>query len=481
MNKGLLILLLFFIIKFDAVYAQSNAFLLFGGDKNDYGVSLVEKSNAKGYLVLGSTRSYGSGSSDYYFISLNADFLQLSENAIGGIHHDIPSKIKRIAFNEYIVLGAVYDFKPGLLNHSLTYVDGLGNFLKRDVLWRGRTDIPGNFLLENNNEKVIFGMAAQTDKRGQAKLMKVNSEGELYFEVEYGDLYVSDYGFDILSQNDGYLLLSTHYCEFTESSSFITYTLPSDISVLKVNLEGEVQWEYRYEGDDFDYAYSFVEINDFVYVAVNTRSEDSQSFDIKVLKIDDQGLLVDSFDFGGEGFEYAYKILRDSNDDLLLCGVSASDVDKPSFYALKIGTDGELLWEKKISEDASIYAYDVIENAKGNYVFTGKYATELENSDLFLIELNKSGDIISNQDQTANNEILIYPNPSNGTLVLNSGEISVETVLIYSITGKLVYQEEYSNVGSFIPIDLNELSGGVYILEAVDSHQNHHQQKITLY
>ena len=324
-------------------------------------------------------------------------------------------------------------------------------------------------------------MAAQTDKRGQAKLMKVNSEGELYLEVEYGDLYVSDYGFDILSQNDGYLLLSTHYCEFTESSSFITYTLPSDISVLKVNLEGEVQWEYRYEGDDFDYAYSFVEINDFVYVAVNTRSENSQSFDIKVLKIDDQGLLVDSFDFGGEGFEYAYKILRDSNDDLLLCGVSSSDVDKPSFYALKISMDGELLWEKKISEDASIYAYDVIENAKGNYVFTGKYATELENSDLFLIELNKSGDIISNQDQTANNEILIYPNPSNGTLVLNSGEISVETVLIYSITGKLVYQEEYSNVGSFIPIDLNELSGGVYILEAVDSHQNHHQQKITLY
>ena len=69
-----------------------------------------------GYLVLGTTRSYGSGSSDYYFISLNADFLQLSENAIGGIYHDIPSKIKRIAFNEYIVLGAVYDFIPGLLN-----------------------------------------------------------------------------------------------------------------------------------------------------------------------------------------------------------------------------------------------------------------------------------------------------------------------------------------------------------------------------
>ena len=73
-----------------------------------------------------------------------------------------------------------------------------------------------------------------------------------------------------------------------------------------------------------------------------------------------------------------------------------------SFYAIKINGDGELIWEKKIERNASIYAYDMIETKNHNYLFTGKYAHDVNNSDIFLYGPN-----IQNNSLTQITDLLI--------------------------------------------------------------------------
>jgi hypothetical protein len=460
--------------------AQEDIFLLFGGQKNDYGVSLVEKYGANGFIILGSTRSYGKGSSDFYTISLDADLQILNTTRIGGGHHDLPNKIYRTANDSYVILGSVFDFMPGLLNFTLTYVDGLGNMLNREVLWRPKTNIAGNLIQENGNT-VVVGMSSDFDVRGQTKLVKFDQEGNVVLEVEYGEYDVSDYGFDIISNDQGYILLNTNYCEYTESASFITYSLPSNVSVLQVDKTGEVIWEYRYEGDDFDYAYSMVESDGYIYIAMNSRSEDAQSFDSIVLKLNEQGELVDRFSYGGEGFEYAYKIIVDSNSDLVLCGVSSSDVDRPSFYAFKINKEGDLLWERKLSANASIYAYDVIESAKGTFLFTGKYAETKNDAQVFLVELDKYGEPISHVKSAKKPIIEIYPNPTSDKVILNMGSLAIKEIRIYDISGKIIIDTQKNISNSIIIFDLSIYNTGMYILDLVDENNVHYKEKISLY
>lgn len=460
--------------------AQEDVFLLYGGEKNDFGVSIVEKEGEDGFIILGSTRSYGAGSSDFYIISLNSELQTLNETTIGGEHHDLPKKIYHVENNTYVLLGSVYDFLPGRINYALSYVDGLGNLINREVLLRSKNDIAGN-LIQDNGIKVIIGMSSDTDGRGQAKMIKMDQEGEVLLEVDYGEAAVSDYGFDIISNDQGYILLNTNYCEYTESASFISYSKPSDVSVLQVDELGEVIWDYRYEGDDFDYAYSMVEENGFIYIAMNTRSGNAQSFDCRVLKLNQEGELVDSFLYGGEGFEYVYKIIVDSNSDLVLCGVSSSDVDRPSFYAFKINLDGELLWERKLSADASIYAYDVIESSAKTYLFTGKYAFSREDAQMFLVELDKDGNSISRSKAKTTSEIKLYPNPTKGKIVVSTGNRSINQISLFNMAGEIIYYSENYSLHTFINLDLSIYSKGMYILDLVDENNIHYKEKISLY
>ena len=480
MKISKIIALIFALLLLSPSKAQEDLFLLYGGDKNDFGVSLVEKDGAVGYLILGSTRSYGSGSSDYYLISVNSDLQSLNETSIGGNHHDLPKRIYPYGNNNYVIIGSVFDFKSGLLNYALTYVDGLGNFINRDVLWRAKNDIAGNLIQENGNN-IIVGMSSDVDSRGQTKLLKIDSEGNVLVETDFGEELESDYGFDIISNELGYILLSTNYCEYTDAATFISYTLPSEVSVLQVDEFGEALWEYRYVGDDFDYAYSMVENSGFIYVAMNTRSGDAQSFDCKILKLNTEGELVDSYLFGGEGFEYAYRIIVDSNKDLVVCGVSSSDVERPSFYAFKMDQYGDLIWERKLSTEASIYAYDVIESSNGSFLFTGKYAYSKEDAQVFLVELDKDGVPISQSNAIVKSEIKMYPNPTGGKLIVNTGDIAIKQINIYSIGGEIIYSVENSSVNAFITIDLAIYSSGMYILDLVDVENIHYKEKISLY
>lgn len=473
--------LLIILITSTLIQAQTNAFLTFGGPKNDEGLTLLEKENNNGFLIGGTTRSYGEGSTDYYIIILNKDFKVLNESYLGGPHNDMLKSMIKGDANEYLLFGSSYDFAPGGLNFNITRIDDLGNFINRKEVYRSKVDVAYKIIRTSSNNFIMMGMAAGPDAFGQAKLIKIDSQGEIILEKDYGNAGVRDHGFDILENENGFLILSTNYCEIGLSAAFGGFSNQSDISIIQTDYEGEVLWEYQYLGDDFDYAYSFVQSDENIFIAVNTRSEEAQSFDVRILKLNLQGELSDSFNFGGGGFEYAYKIIIDSNDDLLICGTTSSNVDKPSFYAVKFTEWGDVIWEKSIEENASIYAYDVIERSNGNYLFTGKYAYDRDDSDVFLLELNSNGEIVYQKEVPDGDGMLVYPNPTNGTIIINTGEVEVASVFLYDMMGRLVILDKNDDLEKYISLDLNDLSQGIYILDIIDIDNKHYQRKISRY
>jgi len=69
------------------------------------------------------------------------------------------------------------------------------------------------------------------------------------------------------------------------------------------------------------------------------------------------------------------------------------------------------------------------------------------------------------------NGILIYPNPTSGQIIVQHLQLpeNLRGINVYSATGQLVYQKQFTSttVSSYIPLNLTALSSGVYMLRLV--------------
>lgn len=73
----------------------------------------------------------------------------------------------------------------------------------------------------------------------------------------------------------------------------------------------------------------------------------------------------------------------------------------------------------------------------------------------------------------------IYPNPSNGSLTLTSLRGTKQSVKVYDLLGRVVYQNELSFTNNQASINLNT-TDGVYILELTDGEGNSSRQRIEI-
>ena len=65
--------------------------------------------------------------------------------------------------------------------------------------------------------------------------------------------------------------------------------------------------------------------------------------------------------------------------------------------------------------------------------------------------------------------LLLYPNPSNGQFNINttglSGDVKVE---VYTLEGKMVYNQTFTQGASLLTVSLSEVSKGDYLVKVTD-------------
>ncbi|WP_299441201.1 reprolysin-like metallopeptidase [uncultured Aquimarina sp.] len=72
------------------------------------------------------------------------------------------------------------------------------------------------------------------------------------------------------------------------------------------------------------------------------------------------------------------------------------------------------------------------------------------------------------EEEIVSNEVLLFPNPNKGSFVLNyKGQNNLEKLLIYDITGKIVYEETLSGFNEQKQISLNNAQAGIYLARII--------------
>jgi hypothetical protein len=209
----------------------------FGGSGIDSGYS-VQQTPDGGYIIAGTTTSFGAGESDIYLVKTNTNGDLVWDKTFGGSGRDEAHSLRQTVEEEYIIVAFTGSFGSGRENVYLIKTDVDGR-----ELW-GRTFEPGNFgdYLESavGNEAcqtadggfVIIGWAESVSS--WVLLIKTDADGNALWSKTF-DRDERDSGFSVQETTDGGYIIAgeTGHYDYSRDS------YQSDIALIYYKPEPE--------------------------------------------------------------------------------------------------------------------------------------------------------------------------------------------------------------------------------------------------
>lgn len=273
-----------------------------GGDKIDNGTSLVEMDD-EGILVGGYSNSLGIGKAgenprgfDAWVVKVDAGGGVIWNKILGGAGEEAVHAMEKTIDGDVICVGS----------SSSSDGDLTGNFGGKDF-WAFKLDPLGNYIWKKN-----YGSKGQDEARAVANtsdggyiiagsidstggnvtsryglkdcwIVKINFDGDIEWQRTYGGSGNDEAHSIIQTADGGYLFIAT-----TESydNNVSKYYGMKDIWIVKLKPNGDIEWQRTIGGSKNDVAYSVVETEDYGYaIAASVNSNDGN---VDVGKIDDR-------------------------------------------------------------------------------------------------------------------------------------------------------------------------------------------------
>ncbi|MCK4576076.1 hypothetical protein KAU34_06690 [candidate division WOR-3 bacterium] len=205
MPKKVLLHFFLFSFYFSLSYAQAPGTLwtkTYGGTESDIGSSVQQTSDG-GYIIAGSTNSFGVDGTDVYLIKTDASGDTLWTRTYGGINGDQGYSVQQTSEGGYIVVGETDSFGAGFYDFYLVKTDSFG-----DTLWTktygGQFYESGESVQQTSDGGYIIG--GYTDSFGAGKsdayLVKTDANGDILWTKIFGGTSF-EYGFSAEQTLDG--------------------------------------------------------------------------------------------------------------------------------------------------------------------------------------------------------------------------------------------------------------------------------------
>ena len=213
----------------------------YGGKYDDNAASIVKTSS--GYMIAGSTMSYGDGSSDIYVVKIDDSGNEIWHHNYGGAGGDTGSQIISTKDGNFVIVGTTSSFgASGAFDIYLFKIDGSGNKIW-DKLYGGSDWDEGNSVAElSDGSLVIAGFAIGFGPGARDMfLVKTNASGVEQWHKAFGGIY-QDNASKVVTTSDGIIVSGTQTIGIknTVSSGNV------DILVIKIDLNGNQSWKSQF-------------------------------------------------------------------------------------------------------------------------------------------------------------------------------------------------------------------------------------------
>jgi hypothetical protein len=300
---------------------------IFGGYEYEYG-DAVQQTSDGGYIVFGTTSSYGLGSRSAWLIKTDNNGNEEWNKTYGGTGAEAAYDGQQTSDEGYIVVG---------------FTDS--NIENPDA-WLCKTDVDGN---------------VEWTKRYGGSLTDLGN-----------GVYQTDDG--------GYIIVG-------RTNSF-GYGDDENIWLLKTDANGNELWNKTFDEERFETGFSVRQTHDNGYIIAGTTDSDTLC-DAILIKTDSNGNVEWHRTFGGTGQDGACSVQQTSDNGYIILGSTLS-LEFGGFGAWLIRTDseGNELWNKTYG-GSGLGTVQITHD--GGYVFTDSVNTVFKEAQLRIVKITKNG------------------------------------------------------------------------------------------
>lgn len=257
----------------------------FGGPEAERG-NAIQQAPDGGYILVGSTKSYGAGGKDVYLVKTDDSGNETWSQTYGSEYEEEGYGVSPTSDVGFFVL-AERQYGDGLYTAQnsdiyLLQVDAAGNEVWSQA-WE-EEGVQGGFELlpTSNGNYVMTGFLSPTTREDETDFLfvKIDGKGNTIWNKPLGAPDILDYGSDVIETPDGGYLLTGMAVRGRNTS----------IPLIKTDVEGEMMWRQDlFEGPSPRVGMKIIETPDGGYLVVGTPLRNRQTVDTVVIKTDAKG------------------------------------------------------------------------------------------------------------------------------------------------------------------------------------------------
>ena len=201
----------------------------FGGTDYDYGNS-VQQTTDGGYIITGSTWSYGNGYDDVWLIKTDSNGDEIWNQTFGGSGNDIGYSVQQTTDGGYIITGRTTSFGNGGWDVWLIKTDSIGNEEWNQTFGGSGGDYGNSVQQTTDGGYIIAGGTGSGSS--DVWLIKTDSDGISLWTQTFGGSHY-EYGSSVQQTTDGGYIISGSTRHFGDHGSDV-WLIKTDSNV---NLE----------------------------------------------------------------------------------------------------------------------------------------------------------------------------------------------------------------------------------------------------
>lgn len=444
----------FFFAALSAALSASSQTLQFekkyGSAKMDIGFSVCKVSTG-GYAVFGYTQNNPETLGDYYVIRTDVNGNMLWSNTYGGVDAESGLAIAETNDGGFILAGTTRTFGAGEGDCWLVKINATGTLLWSETYGGSGDDYIRDLKVTPDGGFIFTGF---TDSEGAGGkdiyLVKTDSQGNVQWEETFGGSNNEEGWSVVLTADGGYAVGG-----WTESYG----SGLADFYLIKLNSNGTSVWTKTFGGNLADSGLSLETTSDGGFIfGGTTRSYGAGLGDMWLIKTNNTGDTSWTKTFGGSADDYGRGVGLWAGGYAITGYTKSAGAGLADVYLVLTDDQGNITFEEQYGGAADDEANGLLATNSEILIigYTESNSAGLE--DYYFLKIAKTSSI---EEATFTPNFVIYPNPTAGFFQIKSNlDIPID-VSILNTLGKSVWSRTEVPV-SELSFDLSNFSSGHY-------------------
>jgi len=251
-------------------------------------------------------------------------------------------------------------------------------------------------------------------------ILKLSLSGTIEWQKTIGGNALEDYANVISTLDGGFLVYGDSRSDISGEKTEMCRGI-DDIWLVKLSLNGLIEWQKTIGGDGFDRPRRVIQNSDGSYIIAaestsnisGEKTENSRGYyDLWILKTDSLGNILQQRTIGGADYDWVTSLIPTTDGNYMITAVSRSGISgektegcrgDDDYWILKLDPLFNIIFQRTYGGDHDEYLTNLVACANGGYLVFGSSQSGISGekltpvsgyNDAWILKLNDSGTIV---------------------------------------------------------------------------------------